>query len=1050
MEPEKKTISGIPISGALVIIALIVGLVVIPQLPYKPSRHKAPEKIKSTLHEGEDVQARLWQDPFAAAIKHKRDIKPNSKKHGINSLKKQIIDKIKDSIVVLGVMVPGGPYAEDTESRKRYRYAVLSALGELEYVPEDSEHIGYVCCEIHNNKKSRPPGLIPYEWFESERSQKKPVLVLWLNDSSFSDTPLRKFSHLTGELKKAVINNPQASKHNKPELKFKILGPASSTNLKDIIKEEPLCEKQSELLSNVQIFSWAATVDPDTLLREKACDKIPAKSVNQFIEDKCLNKNQKTLTFFRTIGTDKTLTDLLAKELALRIRQLIPKQSSGKSKVQGKGVHIALISEWDTFYGRNLPQTFKKSMADTTALIYPFSYMRGLDGQIPGEAKTETPASDSANKNETKTEEEDIERPVGRNQFDYLRRLALRLKDLDTEIIKYRKGKGIQAIGIMGTDVYDKLIILQAMYKLFPDAIFFTTDLDARLLHPGELKWTRNLIIASNFGLHLNEYLQKNTPPFRDNYQTSLFLSTKIAFSECKNMPVKKNDWFDCPRIFEVGRSGAFGLRTGEEKFETVKNVCQMSKTSNAGIHPPPQEHSSVWMHSVFPWYCLLTTLSFLLVFRKCYNRIWKDERDGISADHQAYSYSLRLLFGFLIFLMLAIILIITSQYKEVEPFAFFEGISIWPTEFLRFLAGVTSLYFLTTGSFKAYLTDQQLDKEFFNPYSDKTDAEKGSASAKGETNWPVKVSSVWKEVRKVFSIIKNKVSIKFFKPESKQADGEKGDEPGKSDTDRDKMAASVWKDYVKHTALGKRWLRILPLVFFYYITCCLIIETYGQPFVPFRGRDSYLVDFVSIRFFAVPLFILLITWVVDSTMSVRWLIHRLAQTELIWPEETVHKISNKFNIDSLCENVCVNEWLSIQAIVKISETVSRFVYYPFIVILILCASRLQYFDKWDTSIGLLIVIMLALAYSLYCAVSLRRSAQKARETILDKLWEHQVNAIGHKNKDLAEQIKMIYDAVESIKKGAFVSFFEQPWVRAFLLFIGGGGSLLALDSLPF
>lgn len=157
MEPENKTISGIPISGALVIVALIVGLVVIPQLPYKPSRHKSPEKIKSTLHEGEDVQARLWQDPFAAVIKHERNIKPNSIQHGIVSLAKQIMNKSKDSIVVLGVMVPGDPYAEDTESRTRYRYAVLSALGELEYVPEDSEHIGYAYCAIKNKASGVGP-----------------------------------------------------------------------------------------------------------------------------------------------------------------------------------------------------------------------------------------------------------------------------------------------------------------------------------------------------------------------------------------------------------------------------------------------------------------------------------------------------------------------------------------------------------------------------------------------------------------------------------------------------------------------------------------------------------------------------------------------------------------------------------------------------------------------------------------------------------------------------------------------------------------------------
>jgi len=166
----------------------------------------------------------------------------------------------------------------------------------------------------------------------------------------------------------------------------------------------------------------------------------------------------------------------------------------------------------------------------------------------------------------------------------------------------------------------------------------------------------------------------------------------------------------------------------------------------------------------------------------------------------------------------------------------------------------------------------------------------------------------------------------------------------------------------------------------------------------------------------------------------------------LTWPPETTDRISTQFKI----KYSCINEWIGIQVIVKITETVSRFVYYPFIVILILWASRLRWFDKWNMPIGLLIVIMLALLYALYCAVSLRRSAQKARDAILDNLWEKHLKATGDGNNALAEQIKMMHDFVQSIRKGAFVSFFEQPWVRAVFLLLGGGGSILALDFLPF
>ena len=37
---------------------------------------------------------------------------------------------------------------------------------------------------------------------------------------------------------------------------------------------------------------------------------------------------------------------------------------------------------------------------------------------------------------------------------------------------------------MLGSDVYDKLLILQALRPAFPRAVFFTTDLNARLAYP--------------------------------------------------------------------------------------------------------------------------------------------------------------------------------------------------------------------------------------------------------------------------------------------------------------------------------------------------------------------------------------------------------------------------------------------------------------------------------------------------------------------------------------------------------------------------------------
>ncbi len=155
-------------------------------------------------------------------------------------------------------------------------------------------------------------------------------------------------------------------------------------------------------------------------------------------------------------------------------------------------------------------EVLKTNAAEWPSNLLRFTYLRGVDGLVPGqgaEAGT-APADDKDSKAAP------VVRPEGGSQLDYLPRLAARLARLETR----RKRQGdfsIKAIGVLGSDVYDKLLVLQALRRGFTGALFFTTDLDARLVHPESLKWTRNVIVVSSFGLRLSEGLQNETPPFR-------------------------------------------------------------------------------------------------------------------------------------------------------------------------------------------------------------------------------------------------------------------------------------------------------------------------------------------------------------------------------------------------------------------------------------------------------------------------------------------------------------------------------------------------------
>ena len=86
---------------------------------------------------------------------------------------------------------------------------------------------------------------------------------------------------------------------------------------------------------------------------------------------------------------------------------------------------------------------------------------------------------------------------------------------------------GIRAIGILGSDPYDKLVILEALRHRFPEAVFFTTDLDARLWNAPSLRLTHNLVVASSFDPFHPRSAAGNKgitfPAFRDGGQVGLF-----------------------------------------------------------------------------------------------------------------------------------------------------------------------------------------------------------------------------------------------------------------------------------------------------------------------------------------------------------------------------------------------------------------------------------------------------------------------------------------------------------------------------------------------
>src|SRR5262245_32311829 len=215
----------------------------------------------------QDVEARLWQDPFSAM----RGIAADSPKerctqanedteHHYLTLSSLIGRRAqREAVTVLPVMVPGGPYFENGESRRRARYAVVTALLNSSWEPSDEEKLGYVwtfesCTQ--DPRRRLAPEMLPWERF-SRRLANKPVeglLVLWVDDDAVSRHPLRGVNAIITKLlpeprpdswQSATLKCPPPEgpggadfgKQPQPWCATRVIGPWTSDGLRGLARE---------------------------------------------------------------------------------------------------------------------------------------------------------------------------------------------------------------------------------------------------------------------------------------------------------------------------------------------------------------------------------------------------------------------------------------------------------------------------------------------------------------------------------------------------------------------------------------------------------------------------------------------------------------------------------------------------------------------------------------------------------------------------------------------------------------------------------------------
>lgn len=1058
--------SKLAVAGALTLVLAIAGVLLVKE-PLRSSRPVGTglEMKQST---GEQlVRARLWEDPVAAverAIREKGA--PQSASGGTVSLARRL-STLRETIAgrvaggqrleVLLTTTSGGPYVESTESRLRDRYAIGTALGAACYVPEDETHLSFVDWDPQGSVRG-----LPYEWYRLRKtrncgepgSRADSVLVVWLPDEALSHGFLATLTSLsqglacqeagrgeclfTDDKRKLVRLNPAIQQ----AVTFKIIGPRSSSAYRALLDEAgALYGNPHDGLGvwpnadgSIELYSpWASAMKGLLAYGLKAES---GKGAACATYDDCEHEFYRRLTdanirLVYDVGSDDRRFESLIAELERR-------------QVRLGWDAVILIGEWDSFYGRALPIEFRAAAcakvatfaeedlrriqvpvdvkrwcpnipqavdlqiqrpADYESLtlnVFRYSYLGGLDGEVPGDdaaraarAAKVAPASQSGDVNR--------DRPEGTSQLDYVRALVARIHD---------EGEGARAIGIMGTDPYDALLIIKALRPFFPHAIFFTLDLDARHLHPSEYKSTRNMVIASPFGLQLEGGLQRDVPPFRSSYQTSAYFATLQAVGHvtCESKGHQPQSGpctsayhaaltpddrlYDAgphPRIFEVGRNGAVDLSVVER--EGVRTIHPL-RPDLAHDEQYAQLKQGVEFDNTAVAASLLVALLIGTIVAWSNQRMWL----WVTRNPALLAVlGILLLAAFTVFLMSGGATMLLAGHDEGEPFSWTDGVSIWPSELLRFLVVVLGLILLAKGMRDLTKNSELIGQDFL--FQDESVGKRFSPG------------TFWLNLKRV-------------------------SHPAATMTAT--TVDQAWSWYREAGKPAQRAARTL-LLFLLYLAVMWPLEHWvldEEMIHPCRGHLSCTVDW-ALTLVSVALVVLLNLAVFDAVMLCRRWIGWVTASTGGWSDRVQEEYLRDYGLSEAqkAEFGKLKYLAVVDLIGQRTEVVNRLIRYPFIALLIMIAGRNDYFDIWNYPVLLLFSWALNVLLALLAAFLLYQAASKAKAAMLTGLSRQMVQALGTgQDRDVRmKQVQFIIDEVESNEQGAFVPLYQQPVIESSL-----------------
>lgn len=245
-----------------------------------------------------------------------------------------------------------------------------------------------------------------------------------------------------------------------------------------------------------------------------------------------------------------------------------------------------------------------------------------------------------------------------------------------------------------------------------------------------------------------------------------------------------------------------------------------------------------------------------------------------------------------------------------------------------------------------------------------------------------------------------------------------------------------MWLYYGQHGATEQRFLRTVSYVILYLAFSSILFALLGPPSSPCRGELACGIGGATIGIGVLLMLITLFLVVDAARLCICW-VDSMRVQDLDWSRSQIDNFVQTLRLPSKHAEA----WIVVHLIGERTAAVTRLIYYPVIIILLMLLSRSTYFDNWDFPQALAIVIGLNFAIALGSIIRLNHIAKSVRHDVLKGLQAEVLAAdrpASAEYKATPSERNELVKQLEALRIGAYLPVWDQPPVRATLMLLGG------------